>query len=183
MIDTTASDTRSMMSRATDAPRIEIDLSITCAAWKRARPSAASVARAAAQAALAQSGKRIGAAELSLVLADDATVRDLNGRWRGKDAPTNVLAFASDAPPAKGKPVLLGDVVLAYETVAREAKEQRKHLADHLRHLVIHGVLHLIGYDHMKAAPAKRMEALETRILASLGVADPYRLREETSRG
>jgi probable rRNA maturation factor len=183
MIDTTASDTRSMMSRATDAPRIEIDLSITCAAWKRARPSAASVARTAAQAALAQSGKRIGAAELSLVLADDATVRDLNGRWRGKDAPTNVLAFASDAPPAKGKPVLLGDVVLAYETVAREAKEQRKHLADHLRHLVIHGVLHLIGYDHMKAAPAKRMEALETRILASLGVADPYRLREETSRG
>jgi probable rRNA maturation factor len=183
MIDTTASDTRSMMSRATDAPRIEIDLSITCAAWKRARPSAASVARTAAQAALAQSGKRIGAAELSLVLADDATMRDLNGRWRGKDAPTNVLAFASDAPPAKGKPVLLGDVVLAYETVAREAKEQRKHLADHLRHLVIHGVLHLIGYDHMKAAPAKRMEALETRILASLGVADPYRLREETSRG
>jgi probable rRNA maturation factor len=183
MIDTTASDTRSMMSRATDAPRIEIDLSITCAAWKRARPSAATVARTAAQAALAQSGKRIGAAELSLVLADDATVRDLNGRWRGKDAPTNVLAFASDAPPAKGKPVLLGDVVLAYETVAREAKEQRKHLADHLRHLVIHGVLHLIGYDHMKAAPAKRMEALETRILASLGVADPYRLREETSRG
>jgi probable rRNA maturation factor len=172
-----------MMSRATDAPRIEIDLSITCAAWKRARPSAASVARTAAQAALAQSGKRIGAAELSLVLADDATVRDLNGRWRGKDAPTNVLAFASDAPPAKGKPVLLGDVVLAYETVAREAKEQRKHLAAHLRHLVIHGVLHLIGYDHMKAAPAKRMEALETRILASLGVADPYRLREETSRG
>jgi probable rRNA maturation factor len=183
MIDTTASDTRSMMSRATDAPRIEIDLSITCAAWKRARPSAATVARTAAQAALAQSGKRIGAAELSLVLADDATMRDLNGRWRGKDAPTNVLAFASDAPPAKGKPVLLGDVVLAYETVAREAKEQRKHLADHLRHLVIHGVLHLIGYDHMKAAPAKRMEALETRILASLGVADPYRLREETSRG
>ena len=171
------------MSRATDAPGIAIDLSITCAAWKRALPSAASVARRAAQAALAQSGKRFGAAELSLVLADDATVRALNAHWRGKDAPTNVLAFASDEPPARGKPVLLGDVVLAYQTVAREAKAQHKRLADHLRHLVIHGVLHLLGYDHIKAAPAKRMEALETQILASLGVADPYDLREEAGRG
>lgn len=170
------------MSRATD-PAIEIDLSITCAAWKRALPSVARVARGAAQAALAQSGKRIGAAELSLVLANDRAVQELNARWRGKDAPTNVLAFATDEQPAKGKPVLLGDVVLAYETVAREAKEQGKRLADHLRHLVIHGVLHLLGYDHIKATPAKRMEALETRILASLGVADPYRLREELSRG
>jgi probable rRNA maturation factor len=170
------------MKRATD-PAIEIDLSITCGAWKRALPSVALIARAAAQAALAQSGKRIGAAELSLVLADDRAVRDLNARWRGKDAPTNVLAFASEEPPAKAMPVLLGDVVLAYETVAREAKEQEKRLADHLRHLVIHGVLHLLGYDHIKATPAKRMEALETRILASLGVADPYRLREELGRG
>ncbi|HEY1504930.1 MAG TPA: rRNA maturation RNase YbeY [Stellaceae bacterium] len=171
------------MSRTTDASGIAIDLSIACAAWKRALPSAASIARAAALAALGQSGKKIGAAELSLVLADDATVRDLNARWRAKDMPTNVLAFASDEPPGKGKPVLLGDVVLAYQTVAREAKEQEKPLADHLRHLVIHGVLHLLGYDHVKAVPAKRMEALETRILASLGVADPYDLREELSRG
>jgi probable rRNA maturation factor len=183
MIGMTASDIRSMMSRATDAPRIAIDLSIPCVAWKRALPSVAHIARTAAQAALAQSHKRVGAAELSLVLADDATVRDLNARWRDKDAPTNVLAFASDEAPAKGKPVLLGDVVLAYETVAREAEEQRKRLADHLRHLVIHGVLHLLGYDHMKAAPAKRMEGLETRILASLDVADPYRLREKLGRG
>jgi len=162
---------------------IAIDLSIVCAAWKRALPSVASVARGAAQAALTHSGKKIGAAELSLVLADDATVRELNTRWRGKDAATNVLAFASDEPPAKGKPVLLGDVVLAYETVAAEAKEQGKRLADHLRHLVIHGVLHLLGYDHVKAAPAKRMEALETRILASLGIADPYCVREDVGRG
>ncbi|HWE74633.1 MAG TPA: rRNA maturation RNase YbeY [Stellaceae bacterium] len=171
------------MSRTTEPPGIAIDLLVASAAWKRALPMAASIARKAAIAALAQSGKKIGAAELSLVLADDATVRDLNARWRGKDAPTNVLAFASDEPPAKGKPVLLGDVVLAYQTVAREAKEQEKRLADHLRHLVIHGVLHLLGYDHIKPAPAKRMEALETRILASLGVADPYRLPEEAGRG
>lgn len=171
------------MSRATDAPGIAIDLSITSAAWKRALPTVASIARKAALAALAQSGKKIGAAELSLVLANDRAVQELNARWRGKDAPTNVLAFASDEPPAKGKPLLLGDVVLAYETVVREAKEQGKRLADHLRHLVIHGVLHLLGYDHIKPAPARRMEALETRILASLGVADPYRIHESLDRG
>jgi probable rRNA maturation factor len=171
------------MSRTSEPPGIAIDLAIAAPAWKRALPSVASVARRAAVAALTLSGKKIGAAELSLVLADDATVQDLNARWRDKDAPTNVLAFASDEPPAKGKPVLLGDVVLAYETVAREAKEQKKRLADHLRHLVIHGVLHLLGYDHIKPTPAKRMEALETRILASLGVADPYRIAEEAGRG
>ncbi|HLI19641.1 MAG TPA: rRNA maturation RNase YbeY [Stellaceae bacterium] len=175
------------MSRTTKPKRgIEIDLSIPCASWRRALPAVAGLTRAAAEAALAQSAtgrarKKIGAAELSLVLADDATVHALNARWRGKDAPTNVLAFASDEAPDAGKPVLLGDVVLAFETVAAEAKAQGKSLADHLRHLVIHGVLHLLGYDHIAAAPAKRMEALETRILASLGVADPYRPRAPTS--
>jgi probable rRNA maturation factor len=171
------------MSRTPEPPGIAIDLSIASPAWKRALPTVASIARKAAIAALAQSGKKIGAAELSLVLTNDAIVRDLNARWRGKDAPTNVLAFASDEPPVKGKPVLLGDVVLAYQTIAREAREQKKRLADHLRHLVIHGVLHLLGYDHIKPTPAKRMEALETRILASMGVADPYRIPEEARRG
>lgn len=167
------------MRRTTDPKRgIEIDLAIPCASWRRALPAVAGLARAAATAALEQSRKRIGAAELSLVLADDAAVRELNARWRGKDAPTNVLAFASDETQVFGRPVLLGDVVLAFETVTAEAKAQGKSLADHLRHLVIHGVLHLLGYDHIEAAPAKRMEALETRILASLGVANPYRPRE-----
>jgi probable rRNA maturation factor len=166
------------MSRATESKGgIEIDLSMPCASWRRALPTAGSLVRRAALAALTLSGKRAARAELSVVLADDATVRALNARWRGKDAPTNVLAFASDDPALPGQPLLLGDVVLAYETVAAEAKDQGKNLADHLRHLVIHGVLHLLGYDHVAAAPAKRMEALETRILASLGVADPYRLR------
>lgn len=166
------------MSRTTDPKRgIEIDLAIPCAAWRRTLPAAAGLARAAATAALEKSRKPIRRAELSLVLADDATVRELSARWRGKDASTNVLAFASDEAPQPGRPVLLGDVVLAFETVAAEAKAQGKSLADHLRHLVIHGVLHLLGFDHTEAAPAKRMEALETRILASLGVADPYRPR------
>ncbi|HEY3917389.1 MAG TPA: rRNA maturation RNase YbeY [Stellaceae bacterium] len=176
------------MSQTTKPRRgIQIDLAVPCAAWRRALPAAATLAREAALAALARSGKRIARAELSLVLADDATVRDLNARWRGKDAPTNVLAFASGEGPTAGKPLLLGDVVLAFETVAAEAKAQGKSLADHLRHLVIHGVLHLLGYDHLAGAPARRMEALETRILAVLGVADPYRAREaafdEAGRG
>lgn len=184
MTDAIANGARKTMSRAIESTRaIAIDLSMPCASWRRALPEVASLARQAAQAALAQSGKRIAQAELSLVLADDATVRELNARWRGKDAPTNVLAFASDEPPVAGKPVLLGDVVLAFETVRAEAKAQGKSLADHLRHLVIHGVLHLVGYDHIAAAPARRMEALETRILASLGVADPYRATAAASDG
>ena len=183
MTGASASGTRKKMGRTTDPKRgIDIDLAVPCASWRRALPAVAALARAAASAALEQSGKGwvrkpISRAELSLVLADDATVRELNARWRGKDAPTNVLAFASDEAPQPGRRVLLGDVVLAFETVAAEAKAQGKSLADHLRHLVIHGVLHLLGYDHIEAAPAKRMEALETRILASLGVADPYRPR------
>jgi probable rRNA maturation factor len=114
---------------------------------------------------------------VSLVLAGDAAVRALNRRWRGRDSATNVLSFASGEAGGAGRTVLLGDVVLAFETVAREAAEQGKPLADHFAHLVAHGVLHLLGYDHVKAAEARRMEALERRVLAGLGVGDPYRAR------
>lgn len=167
------------MNSESDAARaVIIDLAVTCTRWRRAVPGVEGVARAAARAALTRGGGKIGAAELSLVLADDATVASLNQRWRGRAGPTNVLAFANGAQPAAMAPLLLGDVVLAFETVTREAKEQDKTVADHLRHLVIHGVLHLLGYDHDAAGPARRMEALETRILATLGVADPYCSRE-----
>ncbi|HEX7970330.1 MAG TPA: rRNA maturation RNase YbeY, partial [Stellaceae bacterium] len=106
-------------------------------------------------------------------------VRALNRQWRGKDVPTNVLSFpALGATPPPGAPRLLGDVVLAFETVAAEAAAQDKPLADHLRHLVIHGVLHLLGFDHESDADAQRMEASEIAILAGLGVPDPYRVRE-----
>lgn len=112
-------------------------------------------------------------AELSVVLSDDAAVRVLNRDHRGKDAPTNVLSFPpAFVPPAGPRP--LGDVILALETVRREAAEQDKTAVDHLRHLVVHGVLHLCGYDHQTAAEAEEMEDLEREVLAGLGVADPY---------
>jgi probable rRNA maturation factor len=117
--------------------------------------------------------------ELSIVLADDALLHELNGKWRGIDKPTNVLAFAAESgeTPADA-PRLLGDVVIAFETVAREAETQGKPLADHLRHLVVHGVLHLLGWDHEGQAEAEQMEALEVAILQRLEVPDPYRVSE-----
>lgn len=162
---------------------VEIDLAEPCARWRPLLPNIDRLCVEAARAALAAADEAPpGAAELSIVLADDALVQSLNRQWRGRDAPTNVLAFAAqegETPdPASPLPVLLGDVVLACETVTREAAVQAKPLADHLRHLVVHGVLHLLGYDHMMEADALRMEALETRILAGLGVPDPYRERE-----
>lgn len=116
--------------------------------------------------------------ELAIVLADIGLQQRLNRDYRGVDEATNVLAFPAWEPgthaPA-GAPILLGDVVLALETVAREASEHDKPIADHLRHLVVHGVLHLLGYDHMTPTEAAVMEALERLILVELGVPDPYR--------
>jgi probable rRNA maturation factor len=150
--------------------------------WQEVCPSAPLLARAAARAALAGGLRQDrpppqGGIELSLVLTGDAEQRCLNRRYRGRDASTNVLSFPADeaaaaAPP--DRPWLLGDVVLACETVAREAAEQQKPLPDHLRHLVVHGVLHLLGYDHEEEREARRMEALESAILRRLGVPDPY---------
>lgn len=112
---------------------------------------------------------------VTLLLADDAALRELNGAWRGKDAPTNVLSFPSPPMAPPGEPVPLGDVALAYETVAREASQEGKTLADHVAHLVVHGVLHLLGHDHVEEAEAEEMERLEALALARLGIADPYR--------
>jgi probable rRNA maturation factor len=148
--------------------RVRVALAMPCAGWKAARPDVAALARRAARAALRGAGRPDADAELSLVLADDATVHALNARWRKQDKPTNVLSFPG------GDPVLLGDVVLAFETVRREAVEQGKTLGDHLSHLVVHGVLHLLGFDHRKRREAEAMETLERRVLAGLGIADPY---------
>jgi probable rRNA maturation factor len=128
----------------------------------------------AVRTALALSKAKItGAAELSLVLTDDAEQRVLNRDWRGIDKATNVLSFPQIEPfaPVSG---LLGDIILARETLEREAAEQGVSFDDHFTHLVVHGFLHLLGYDHMDDDEALAMEGLETQILASLGVADPY---------
>ncbi len=174
--------------------KVSLDISVPSRLW-RGLPRARAIARETMAAAVAESGgvTRQGA-DVSLCLADDAALRALNSRWRGVDKPTNVLSFPSavDAVADRvgrapkgvrkdprlttgyGARLHLGDIALAYETLAREAGDLGVPLADHYRHLIAHGFLHLIGYDHKTDAEAERMEALETRILARLGAADPY---------
>lgn len=148
-------------------------------AWRRRVPELAGLARRAARAAL-RAGDRRDDVELAIVFARDERVRDLNRRFRRKDEPTNVLSFPADAAVPGGR-ALLGDVVLARETCTREAREQAKTLRAHATHLIVHGVLHLIGHDHRRAREAERMEALERTILARLGVADPYAERRRAA--
>lgn len=160
---------------------MEIAIDLACDGWCDAVPVAEEVCRRAASAALAGLCAP-GGAELSIVLADDETIRALNREWRRIDAPTNVLAFPGDpdmsAPAgiAKGDapPLLLGDVIVALETTQAEARRDAKPLADHLAHLIVHGTLHLRGYDHENDMDAEEMEALETSILRGLGIEDPY---------
>ncbi|WP_150285822.1 rRNA maturation RNase YbeY [Rhabdaerophilum calidifontis] len=147
----------------------EIEILVEAAGWRDHAGAEALVERAAL-AALAGSARRGG---VSVLLADDAALRGLNHAFRGKDQPTNVLSFP--AAPVPGDPApALGDIALAYETCAREAAAEGKSLDAHLAHLVVHGVLHLLGHDHMTEAEADAMEAAEIRILAGLGYADPY---------
>ncbi len=116
-----------------------------------------------------------GAGSVTVVLSDDEEVRALNRQFRGADKPTNVLSFpGADMLPAADQPAFLGDVILARETVLREASAQDKTFEDHATHLVVHGVLHLLGHTHDGDEDATRMEALEVAILSELGVADPY---------
>ncbi|MFZ5670670.1 MAG: rRNA maturation RNase YbeY [Pseudomonadota bacterium] len=141
-----------------------IEVEIADRAWTDALPDAEAVALRAARAALD------GEAGVAILLTADEAVADLNARFRGKAGPTNVLSFPAPENP-EGH---LGDIALAFGVCAREAAEQGKPLAHHLQHLVAHGVLHLVGYDHQTEAEAGEMEALERRILAGLGVPDPY---------
>jgi probable rRNA maturation factor len=142
---------------------IKVEVEIADPAWTAAMPRAAELVRQAAKAVM---GK--GAA--AVLLTDNARVKDLNGRFRGKDIPTNVLSF-----PAPPNPMgHLGDLALAFGVCEAEARDQGKPLADHLRHLVVHGLLHLLGYDHEVEAEGDIMEALERDILGAIGVPDPY---------
>jgi probable rRNA maturation factor len=159
-----------------------IDVTSTCGTWSEVCSAAERLARDAAELAavhgMAASGLVSPApVEIGITLASAAELRRLNRDYRRQDAPTNVLAFPAWEPETRlphGAPLLLGDVVLAFETVAREACEQNKPIADHLCHLVVHGVLHLLGFDHLTQTEAVRMEALERSILAHLGISDPY---------
>jgi probable rRNA maturation factor len=148
-------------------PAPAIDIVLESPLW-RSEPEAAAVIRRAIGAAAEMTDAIAPPGELAVMLCDDAAMRELNGRWRGRPEPTNVLSF-----PAAGRTATLGDIAIAFETTAREAEAERKPFADHLAHLAVHGFLHLLGYDHQSDAEAAAMERLEVAVLARLGVADP----------
>lgn len=151
---------------------VEIDIICGAESW-RSVDGLDALTRESVDASLAESGaKLVEGCEVSVSFCDDAEIRELNAEWRGKDKPTNVLSFPTPGP-LSARP-LLGDIVISYETVAREAAEQEKTLREHTAHMVIHGFLHLIGYDHETAAEAEVMEGLERRIASRLGLRDPY---------
>lgn len=152
-----------------------VEVEVEADDWLRALPECERVIRIAAEAAL-EAGKADPDAEVSLLLADDEEVAALNTRFRDKPKPTNVLSF----PALEMARPHLGDVVLAYGVCAAEAREQGKPLAHHLSHLVAHGVLHLLGWDHQTDAEAEEMESLERTVLAKLGIPDPYATQDGT---
>ena len=135
--------------------------------WKKPATLAPKLKRAAA-AALKVAGKKSDG-ELTILLTSDTRLRELNSTFRGKNKPTNVLSFPADDAD------YLGDVAIAWGVTAREARESGKSFSDHASHLVVHGVLHLLGHDHVAAKDARIMEPLEVKILKTLGIADPYR--------
>lgn len=160
--------------------RLSLDVVIESGDWPDAGSLEPLVLRAAAViAAAAGLGQHFAVpAAACVAFSSNADVRALNAQYRGQDKPTNVLSFPAPPPPPGhrpvGEPVFLGDVVLAAETVAAEARDLGIPIAHHIQHLVVHGVLHLLGYDHENDSEAEIMEALETRLLADLGVPDPY---------
>jgi probable rRNA maturation factor len=152
--------------------KLKIDVLIDSGHWKKAGTIRQLVRRAIGEAAAVQS---TSGSELAIVLTDDSAIRQLNRLWRGVDAPTNVLSFPAATKQDADEPAHLGDIVLAYETIAREAGDESKPLAHHVAHLVVHGYLHLLGFDHERNADAEEMEQTERKILRRLAIPDPYR--------
>ncbi|MDF2617867.1 MAG: hypothetical protein K0S00_526 [Xanthobacteraceae bacterium] len=160
-----------------DDSRIEVDVLVEADAWSGFPGAAGLVTRAVDAACVGASSEYeldIDGAEIAVKLTDDASIRALNRDWRGKDTATNVLSFPTPEMARAGGDPHLGDIAIAYETLAREAEAEGKPFADHLAHLAVHGTLHLLGYDHEVAEDAEEMEAMERSVLAGLGVPDPY---------
>lgn len=161
---------------------LDIDINIQTKAWLEELPDIRTLSNKACTLALDKAGisAHTEAIEVSILLSDDVFIQKLNHRYRQKDAPTNVLSFpqndleAGNYSDIDGDSMMLGDVVLSLDTLIREAEEQDKPLQDHATHLLVHGLLHLIGHDHIDPTQATEMEALEKEILEMLGVPDPY---------
>lgn len=160
-------------ARQTARPPVDIDVTVEAGEWPNEAELLA-LARPAIEAALSAVAGVAAASEVSLVFTDDAHIAALNRTWRGKDGATNVLSFPGSASGAARFGPMLGDIVIARETVEREAKALGLTFGDHLTHLLVHGLLHLVGHDHQDDAEADTMERLEAAILARLGIADPY---------
>jgi probable rRNA maturation factor len=151
---------------------VHVDIAVRSPLWGSVRGVRPMLQRAMAATA---AHARVGEAELAIVLTDDAAIRTLNRRWRKRDRPTNVLSFPAPPEPAgASRRRLLGDVVIAYETTAREAAAEGKLVKNHVSHLAVHGFLHLLGYDHESEEEAQEMESLERAILSTLGIPDPF---------
>lgn len=167
---TARSNSEAPVSDAEPVWRIEVDLVEEAGAWSEVGDVAVAV-MSAADAVAGRRGLLDGDAAVCIALASDAEVSKLNGEFRGKDKATNVLSFPAGESADDG---FLGDIILAQETVWREALEQETPRVHHIQHLVVHGILHLLGFDHMTPEEAEEMEALEIEILAQLGIQNPY---------
>ena len=151
---------------------LNVDISIDADGWRDVIPRLELTVRLAAEETVKVSGYGGTKAEISVLMTDNCTIAGLNENWRGKPDSTNVLAFPGELEGPG--PVLLGDIVLAIETIIAEANADGIKLSDHISHLVIHGVLHLLGHDHVTEYEAVKMEGLETKILKTLGISNPY---------
>lgn len=173
--DAETSDEPEPSAQVPDA--VELDITVEAGDWSAFPDAEQLVAAAGAALSRHRDGEGLLGRQACIVLADDSFVQRLNATYRAKDKPTNVLSFPFEPPPGMPESEsdrILGDIILAAETLQREAAELGVPPAHHLQHLVVHGLLHLLGFDHIEDAEAEEMEAIETDVLAGLGIADPY---------
>ncbi len=168
-----------MTENSVNMAPVDVSVIISDDSWGAIRNAEATVVNAAQAAAGHVATEEV---EVSVALSSDAEIQALNARYRNQNKPTNVLSFVNGMMLANaGGPVFLGDIIIAYQTLMAEARAEDKAPGDHLAHLTVHGMLHLLGFDHETEEEAERMEALEREILASIGVADPFHCRFDTA--